>query len=67
MLTLSRLLIGLGSLLLLLVGLGFLFDVEQSLLQMGITTTANHGLGTVRADIGGFFLSGGALGVLAAL
>jgi hypothetical protein len=66
-LTLSRLLIGLGSLLLLLVGLGFWFDVEQSLLQMGITTTANHGLGTVRADIGGFFLGGGALGVLAAL
>ena len=66
MLMLSRLLIGLGSMLLLSVGLGFWFDVEQSLLQLGVATTADHGLGTVRADIGGFFISGGALGLLAA-
>ncbi len=40
MIMISRMLIGLGAALLLVVGLGLWFAVEQSMLQMGLSVTA---------------------------
>ena len=67
MIMISRMLIGLGAALLLVVGLGLWFAVEHSMLPMGLSVTADRGLGTVRADIAGLFVASGALGVAAAL
>lgn len=66
MLILTRLLSGLCGLLFLAVGAGLWFNTGDAAANMGLVNLAAAGLGTVRADIAGFFLGGGLILVLAA-
>ncbi len=66
MLILSRLLSGLFGLLFLAVGTGLWLNTGDAAANMGLVDLAAAGLGTVRADIAGFFLGGGLILVVAA-
>ena len=66
MLLISRLLSGLFGLLFLAVGTGLWLNTGDAAAELGLVNLAAAGLGTVRADIAGFFLGGGLILVLAA-
>ncbi|MBT5210054.1 MAG: hypothetical protein HOL99_12100 [Halieaceae bacterium] len=66
MLLISRLLSGLFGLLFLVVGTGLWLNTGDAAAELGLVNLAAAGLGTVRADIAGFFLGGGLILVLAA-
>lgn len=57
----SRLLIAVLAMLLLSLGGSLLFDTSAAMAKVGLTTSAEMGLGTLRADVAGFFLVAGML------
>ncbi|MEM7687856.1 MAG: DUF4345 family protein [Pseudomonadota bacterium] len=59
--------LGLGGLLLIFVGAGFLLDPVQSGTDFGISAAGAHGLTTIRADFTAFFGVSGACFVWGAL
>ena len=64
---LSRILLGLGGALLLVVGTMVWFNTADALANVGLNAVAAPGWGTARADIGGFFIVCGGLGLVAAI
>lgn len=48
--------VGLFALLFLYMGVGFVFDPAASAVSIGLTPLAEHGLNTLRGDIGGLFI-----------
>jgi hypothetical protein len=64
---LSRLLVALIGLLFLVVGAGLWLNTADAAAQMGLVDLAAAGFGTVRADIGGFFIGGGIIQIIAAM
>ena len=67
MVMLSRLLVALIGLLFLVVGAGLWLNTADAASQMGVVDLAAAGFGTVRADIGGFFIGGGIIQIIAAM
>jgi len=67
MVMLSRLLVALIGLLFLVVGAGLWLNTADAAAQMGLVDLAAAGFGTVRADIGGFFIGGGIIQIIAAM
>lgn len=63
----SRLLVALIGLLFLVVGAGLWLNTADAAAQMGLVDLAAAGFGTVRADIGGFFIGGGIIQIIAAM
>ena len=57
----SRMLVGVIALLLLAIGTRLLFDTSAAMIEMGLATTTELGISTVRADVGGFFMVSGLL------
>lgn len=66
MIILSRVLVGLAGILFIGIGAGLWFNTADASNNLGLTELAAAGFGTVRADIGGFFIGGGLLQLLAA-
>ena len=67
MVMLSRLLVALIGLLFLVVGAGLWLNTADAAAQMGLVDLAAAGFGTVRADIGGSFIGGGIIQIIAAM
>jgi len=67
MIILSRILLALGGLLFLVVGGGLWFNTIEAASDLGLLEVAALGKGTIRADIGGFFIGGAILQLLAAV
>lgn len=64
---LSRVLLGAMGLLFLVVGAGLWLNTGDAAANMGLVDLAAAGLGTVRADIAGFFIGGGVIQMIAAI
>lgn len=63
----SRMLVGVIALLLLAIGTRLLFDTSAAMTEIGLATTTELGIGTVRADVGGFFVVSGLLALWGAI
>lgn len=67
MVMLSRVLLAAMGLLFLVVGAGLWLNTGEAAANMGLVDLAAAGLGTVRADIAGFFIGGGVIQMIAAI
>ena len=67
MVVLTRILLAAIGLLFLGVGAGLWFNTGEAAAKMGLVNLAAAGLGTVRADIAGFFIGGGIIQIVAAI
>ena len=67
MVVLTRILLAAIGLLFLVVGAGLWFNTGEAAAKMGLVNLAAAGLGTVRADIAGFFIGGGIIQIVAAI
>jgi len=67
MVMLSRVLLAAMGLLFLVVGAGLWLNTGEAAANMGLVDLAAAGLGTVRADIAGFFIGGGVIQIIAAI
>jgi len=67
MLLVSRTLIAVVALLMLGIGGRMLFDTTAAMTSIGLTTASELGMGTLRADVGGFFMVAGVLSLWGAL
>lgn len=67
MVLITRILVGLAGLLFVALAMGFWFDSDASAARFGLTNLYYMGHATVRADIGGFFLTGGIISLYAAI
>jgi len=63
----ARILVGVAGLLGILVALRIWMAPDEMAAQLGVQAVGPFGLATLRADIAGFFLAGGALSLLAAI
>ncbi len=61
---LLRILIGAIALLFLVMGLGYMFDPASNAADLSVTPIGEHGLNTLRGDLGGLFLASTVLLVL---
>ena len=66
MIVISRVVVALIGALFLGIGASLIFNTADAAATMGLPNLEAAGYGTVRADIGGFFLGGGLIGVVAA-
>ena len=66
MVVMSRAVMALIGALFLSIGASLIFNTADAATTMGLPNLEAAGYGTVRADIGGFFLGGGLIGVVAA-
>jgi hypothetical protein len=66
MVVILRVVVGLIGALFLGIGASLIFNTADAAATMGLPNLEAAGYGTVRADIGGFFLGGGLIGVVAA-
>jgi hypothetical protein len=57
----SRILVALIALLLLSIAVRLLFDTSAAMTDIGLSVVTEQGRGTVRADVGGFFMVSGLL------
>lgn len=57
----SRILLGLFGLLFIFIAFGFLFNTQISASNVGLEISTHTGYATVRADMAGYFIVGGAL------
>jgi hypothetical protein len=67
MVVLTRILLAAIGLLFLVVGAGLWLNTGEAAAKMGLVDLAAAGLGTVRADIAGFFIGGGIIQIVAAI
>jgi len=67
MIVVTRISIGVLGALFVLLALGFWFGTDALARKMGLDLTTLAGRATVRADVGGFFLTGGVISVYAAI
>ena len=67
MVMLSRVLLAAMGLMFLVVGAGLWLNTGEAAANMGLVDLAAAGLGTVRADIAGFFIGGGVIQIIAAI
>ncbi len=67
MVVVTRISIGVLGALFVLLALGFWFGTDALASKMGLDLTTLAGRATVRADVGGFFLTGGVISVYAAI
>ena len=67
MVVLTRILLAAIGLLFLVVGAGLWFNTGEAAAKVGLVNLAAAGLGTVRADIAGFFIGGGIIQIVAAI
>lgn len=67
MIVVTRISIGVLGALFVLLALGFWFGTDALASKMGLDLTTLAGRATVRADVGGFFLTGGVISVYAAI
>ena len=67
MVVLTRILLAAIGLLFLVVGAGLWLNTGEAAAKMGLVDLAAAGLGTVRADIAGFFIGGGTIQIVAAI
>lgn len=63
----TRILTGLAGALFILLALGFWFDTDVQAAKVGLSNLSLAGHATVRADVAGFFLAGGAISLYAAI
>ena len=66
MVVMSRVVVALVGALFLSIGASLIFNTADAAATMGLPNLEAAGYGTVRADIGGFFLGGGLIVVVAA-
>ncbi len=59
-----KVIVGLFALLFLFMGVGFMFDPAGNAASLGVTPIGEHGLNTLRGDIGGLFIGSTGLLVL---
>lgn len=67
MIVITRILIGAAGALFVLLALNFLFNTDAAAASVGLDVSTLAGRGTVRADMAGYFLSGGLISLYAAI